>query len=187
MTKIYLAGKITQNDWRGAFFEHPWDLRDARPDECDPLYTKVGHEYTGPFFISCDHGCYHGNSTHALTGPGCQSENGYHRNDILMKCLNWINRADIVFAWIDSTDCYGTLAEIGYAYTHNKHIWIAFSDKLFNYKLGTQPDLPENHDMWFVSQMADDERLDVINKPYQIYEIWSFQHKLLSEDCDIHG
>lgn len=35
-----------------------------------------------------------------------------------------INKADVIFAYIDSMDCYTTIAQIGYAYHSNKDIFI---------------------------------------------------------------
>ena len=51
-----------------------------------------------------------------------------------------IRKADLVFAWIDSLDCYGTIVEIGYAHGRQKKIVIAGPEF---YK-----------DLWFVYQFA---------------------------------
>jgi nucleoside 2-deoxyribosyltransferase len=56
-------------------------------------------------------------------------------------CLEAIEDADLVFAWINSNDCYGTIAELGYAKGQGKLIAIAGPHKI--------------HDMWFVYEMAD--------------------------------
>lgn len=36
-----------------------------------------------------------------------------------------IERSDLLFAWIDSQDVYGTIAEVGYAAALGKPTWIA--------------------------------------------------------------
>ena len=61
--------------------------------------------------------------------------------DVLDICKRQIDRAEIVFAYIDEGDCYGTLAEIGYAHAIGKDITIVFSnDRL-------------KADMWFADKM----------------------------------
>lgn len=181
MTKIYLAGKISVNDWRGSFLKDEFSLRNATPHT--KLITNANHEYAGPFFLSCDHGCFHGESSHGMSdGCGCafnsydDKEDGYTKREILVYCLNWINQADIVFAWINSKDCYGTLAEIGYAYACNKKIWVVFSDELFKYPMGKTNEVPENHDMWFISKMA--ENVSISSNPLEKYVTWSLDDKM---------
>lgn len=65
----------------------------------------------------------------------------YSRKDVLEICKSQIDRAEILFAYIDCRDCYGTLAEIGYAHAKGKDIVIVFSD--FELK----------KEMWFVDMM----------------------------------
>ena len=43
---------------------------------------------------------------------------------------NAIAKADLVFAWIDTTDCFGTLVEIGIAAAKGKAIIVALSDQI---------------------------------------------------------
>lgn len=156
---VYLAGKIRQNGWR----EHIYRCRyvnDFDPDE--PNRTVDVNEnltITGPFFISCDHGCYHGDGSHGVGAwegdpddpmfynhgvpsewPGC-GELGLQRIDVVFYCKEQIDAAEIVFAYIDCLDCFGTLAEIGYAHAKGKTIIIKFgSDYL-------------KEDMWFIDKM----------------------------------
>src|SRR5581483_9440880 len=102
------------------------------------------HDYVGPFFLSCDHGCYHGPSSHGYGyGPDAQ-----HRL-VSGLCLGALHRADLIFAWIDSRDCYGTLVELGYAKSMGKRIVIAgpryFKDLWFCYALASEPPLIDRH------------------------------------------
>ena len=133
--KIYLAGKIEQNCWRHEIVK---GLRSATPDDvicgedCDvdkfpsiiegAVFCK--HDYTGPFFVSCDHGCFHGENTHGSSAASHESNlpsamgqvNAYYR------ALDGIASCDLFFAWIDSLDCFGTLFEIGYATAIGKRV-----------------------------------------------------------------
>lgn len=154
---VYLAGKIRMNDWRNKFTNY----RDAIGDPeniANGCEVEVGKclTITGPFFISCDHGCYHGDGTHGV-GADCKGEYedddggiytregcmGFYftREDVLKISKSQINKAEIVFAYIDCRDCFGTIAEIGYAHAIGKDIFIIFSC----------PELKE--EMWFIDKM----------------------------------
>lgn len=71
------------------------------------------------------HGCSHGEDTHgvryfvAVEGPDGEesffTHSGCIGGVVVEKCLAALRTADVVFAWIDSLDCYGTIAEIGFA------------------------------------------------------------------------
>jgi len=56
--RIYLAGKIAQNDWRHELFP---GLRGAEDFDGPP--ARWGFDYAGPYFISDDHGLQHGPGT----------------------------------------------------------------------------------------------------------------------------
>lgn len=138
---VYLAGKIRKNGWRG-----------LRGIPYDPKEIANGYEYkknefitiTGPFFIACDHGCYHGEGMHGVGADefvGCMSDLYFTRSDVFRICTEQIDRAEILFAYIDCRDCYGTLAEIGYAYAKGKDVVIVFKNE----------DLKE--EMWFIDKM----------------------------------
>jgi hypothetical protein len=115
----YLAGKIGANDWRQAIV----DLRNrVSPDDAlDPKFELACGRFiiTGPFFVACDHGCYHGPHTHGA-GVGCTDDWNEpvdaRRHRILALSEQRIDRAGFVFAYIDAADCYGTLVELGYAH-----------------------------------------------------------------------
>lgn len=186
--KIYLAGKIAKNDWRHDIVN---DLRGAGDvhseiesynlgDKCWPILRQsiLGkHDYVGPYFVACDHGCYHGDSSHGVGvgedvrerieyakqwseyeahgypvgiddqgfyvdlpgGSGCGTS--LDAGVTVDLCNKAIGFCDLLFAWIQSPDCYGTLAEIGYAKALGKKIWIAGAERF--------PDL------WFAYTLAD--------------------------------
>lgn len=125
--KIYFAGKISKYNWRNQL------LNKFRIDEEDEPYIIDEFEYTGPFFISCDHGCYHGDNTHGRLideNAMCSDFHYETRGRTISKCYKWIDEADIVFCWIDDITAYGTFTEIGYAFAKNKIIYIACDEKI---------------------------------------------------------
>lgn len=167
---VYLAGKIAKNDWRHRIVS---GLRDVSGRDYDLPATAwpvlrcciAGrHHYSGPFFISCDHGCAHGDNKHgaAATADGCCPDcddqhgmsgcievdsRGLQKQRVVQLCLDGIVLCDLFFAWIDASDCFGTIAELGYAKAQGKRIVVGLSRPF--------------QDMWFASQMAD----EVIDAP----------------------
>ncbi len=194
--KIYLAGKISEGDWRKSVVANtPWPNIDySTLHELEyhsgqglAIYTSCNtgsadtpkvwpvlecsvagiFDYVGPYFIGCDHGCFHGNSTHGcIDGVGMTSEEiadekfsnthglpvydenglsldvgGYQRRAVTSLCLKAIHEADIIYAWIDAPDAYGTYTELGYAAALGKEIYIAcpkeYIDMWFIYNLST--------------------------------------------------
>lgn len=207
--KIYLAGKISKNDWRNGIIE----TRNTTPLPRNEATTIHGDIYTGPYFVSCDHGCYHGDSKHGIL-DGCASDaeqaiiydledrcnltdpdgghgflsNGCYdgvRNTIPKLCLSWIDDCDVLFAWIETKDCFGTFTEIGYAYGKGKEIWVGYSNKLvmgysdrpteFSQNDGCEfVDMPI-HDTWFIDRLAS--KIGVSPNPEMLYSWWSHEHK----------
>lgn len=133
--KVYLAGKISKYGWRTFICKNYRNI-DIREVGSDYEYKENDElTITGPFFIPCDHGCYHGKGSH---GVGVDMHEGHYiggcmgapftRHDVVNICKQQIDNAEIVYAYIDSDDCYGTLAELGYASAKNKLIVIDFQD-----------------------------------------------------------
>lgn len=188
--KIYFAGKIEKNDWRNDICMGK--LRGIEPLEIEYIKTICGNKYVGPWFISCDHGCYHGDTQHGMLNNGCgftpASED--RRNFVKEICLSCIDKCDILFAWIDSENCFGTIAEIGYAYANKKKIWLAYSKAFMHSFLKIKPTMltvregviigdvnkeeiieTPTHEMWFVDQMA--ERILLSGSPIDAYKCFS--------------
>lgn len=181
LPRVYMAGKVAKLDWRhgivGPYLRNV-DLRyDGQTNLVRPerSYVVDGFEYAGPFFLGDDHGCFHGPHSHgfgALHWPECAvgevsdeiaqaSERLYGnggdwaktREIIHQSCLNWLRSSDVVFAWIESYDAYGTLVELGYAAALGIPIYLAF-DLMFDGPRG--PDAPSStwNDLWFAEQTA---------------------------------
>jgi len=211
--KIYLAGKISKNGWRNGIIE----TRNITPLSRNEATTIHGDIYTGPYFVSCDHGCYHGDSKHGLLSDtrcgdyntvledmeirldfqdvyaghaGMTSEN--IKDEVPKLCLSWIDDCDVLFAWIETKDCYGTFAEIGYAYGKGKEIWIGYSNKLvmgysdrpteFSFDndgetsaIGSGLISMPIHDTWFIDRLAS--KVAVSPNAGMLYSKWSTEHR----------
>lgn len=172
--RVYLAGKISRDDWRkhiDGYRPFSMDASDVADSENDrnihmddfekhfgelPVISKYPYiQVTGPFFLSCDHGCYHGEQSHGVgavewkdiaghggTWSGC-SGYSFTREEVMQICLHQIHRSDMVFAFIDDPTCYGTLFEIGFAKKAGKTVVVMFSEQ----KMAD--------DMWFISECVD--------------------------------
>jgi hypothetical protein len=108
---IYFAGKMS--DWRQTIVGPSI----ATGGEFEPVDCGT-FCYGGPFLVSSDHnGGNDGNHGAYLS-----------RSKILAMDLECIRRADIVFAYIDGLDCFGTLIELGVAI--HKPIAVGFGPRL---------------------------------------------------------
>lgn len=133
MASIYLAGKISRHDWRddvvpnlqetwgGQWNSQSWSFRDS----IWPIIPRgvLGvFDYTGPYFTeTCGHsdeGC--SQPEHRL-GSWCEGDEVGRRGTRDL-CFAAIEKADIVFAWLNDTTAYGTLVELGYAHARRKTV-----------------------------------------------------------------
>lgn len=178
MVNIYFAGKISKNDWREKITNFDvGNVLDGSYEGSLQLRNGVdigdGDRYVGPFFVSCDHGCYHGPNSHGA-GAGQEGCGCAHltRAMVHRMCLDGIRRCDVLYAWIDSKDCFGTISEIGYAAALGKRIWIAYEKEMLSDMMrsniridcmvrpgnGVEVFLADRrlptHDMWFMSHFA---------------------------------
>jgi nucleoside 2-deoxyribosyltransferase len=137
--KIYLAGKIQKNDWRHKLVPELRYGVDGIPGEngwrqTEQLPMVFGHTCVGPFFVSCDHGCYHTEGGHGTDGY-CIGE--VSRKETLVKCARGIEACDLFIVWAgsDFQTAYGTVSEIGMAAALSKPIVVIrqmdMSDKTF--------------------------------------------------------
>lgn len=146
---VYLAGKISRNGWRESIGGCRTNSVVNGDDYIDYLvnFTQEVNDslvIVGPTFVACDHGCYHGPESHGagLSHYGCANGNAnLTREDVLCICKAQIDRADIVFAYIDCEDCFGTIAEIGYAHAQGKDLVIKFANENLR------------KEMWFADKM----------------------------------
>lgn len=188
MTKFYFAGKIDKHDWRESIAGSEIGIWRYNNDGVKPVFIGGRDWYVGPWYIACDHGCYHGRNNHGAgaSDGGC----GYDMNqDTVHKmCLDGIKKCDVLYAWIDSIDCYGTLSEIGYAAGLGKTIWVSYSrsflEKSHNPELYTEYDIVDGsiiaeihmdhnstrfHDMWFIDKFAT--RVSIGTNPVDSFRV----------------
>lgn len=97
---------------------------------------------------------------HRITGPRIDSKphddnphgSSMPEETIANDCLRDIRGGDVIFAWINSLDCYGTLVEIGYGAGLGKQVYMAIDRNL---------DIPASvgwanppHELWFAERLA---------------------------------
>lgn len=122
-------------------------------------------DYVGPFFtdLSDESYCGHGSELiypHAVNMkdhvPAWKHGGDTYpiRHELVQRCFQAIATADLVFAWIDTPDCYGTLFELGYAKALGKRVAVGFAGGDFyqgrldrEYDPDVQPDPLD--ELWF--------------------------------------
>lgn len=133
---LYLAGKIGKNDWRHKLVprlrDHEWNS--------GPIGTNT-FNYVGPFFVACDHGCRHGPNLHGAVGDECGPN--VTQLEVIANNNAGLDAADLVFAYITASDCYGTLIEIGWALKSRKRVVLAFAPGI------------QAQDFWYATEQAD--------------------------------
>src|ERR671920_11972 len=101
--RVYFAGKIArENDWRHDIAgEHLHRVVGNDEDLFDPSLTVDcgSFIYVGPFFVGCGPGFAHG------------AVNPTRRKQVFDINRIRLLKADWVFAYIESADCYNTLIE----------------------------------------------------------------------------
>lgn len=144
--RVYFAGKIQKYCWRHSIVDglrdHAWS---------DGYLQQDKFVCVGPFFVSCDHGCYHKDSAHG-GGTGCSEDSDIPREEVAKNCISALNQADLVFCYVDSLDCYGTLFELGRANENGIPIVIVFAPGLAT---------PQENQFWFVCTFAAEVYFDV--------------------------
>ena len=146
--KVYLAGKIKQTCWRHSLIP---DLRNHKW-EGGPIATDL-FTYVGPFFVGCDHGCYHGPTSHgALGGNSVCAETLADRALVIKQCREAVADCEMLFAYINEHHCYGTVAEITLALHLKKIVVVAIAPGIAS---------PAANDFWFVTHFSRAVLFDV--------------------------
>ncbi len=119
--RVYVAGKIGKNDFRHDLAPdlRGWKHEDG-PIDCGSFI------YVGPFFRACDHGCNHGPGTHGVAIIGCDGLE-ISRRAVFGQNQAALASADLVFAYIDAPDAYGTIWELGWAACAGIPAYLLFS------------------------------------------------------------
>ena len=140
--QVYIAGKISHADFREelipGLWQHQWG---------NPYLETDSFIYLGPYTVNCAHGCFSGAASH-----GCIGEDGARTvtaKDVIETNMEAIRKADIVIAYINATDCFGTMFEIGWALRAGKRVVMCMS-----------PTVPAN-EFWFSSNQVASVYYDV--------------------------
>ncbi len=139
--RVYLGGKIGMHDWRSNLFAPEVNdintsaktlLANTQSMVCRRTIEGIDLQYAGPYFLGCDHGCYHYNQDHALGASWkwetdkwisgnrrylCSGEQFITRHDAIQLCEAWLASANVMVIWAsdDFHTAHGTHVEIGYA------------------------------------------------------------------------
>jgi len=129
-TSFYAVGKIAPNGWREPFAgrnDMPYNWEGYL--KATPITAGFVLFYTGPFFISCDHGCAHGNESHG-TDACTDGFDAFRPSCVFYQSVRQIRHSGFVLVWAgvgaDALDtAYGSLVEIGIAHALGTPIMLA--------------------------------------------------------------
>ena len=160
--RVYLAGKIAQKqNWRNDIVVEPYDngwghripfafasVEEAlRPDRVVTALTWGGEvDICGPFFVAMDHQCVDFTTFHTVGDEGEFTTGRAMQQRVHAVNVERIRRADLVFACIDETDCFGTIAEIGFAHGVGTPVHLYFGENITK---------GQRRELWFVARCAD--------------------------------
>src|SRR5205085_2404087 len=135
LRRVFLAGKITGNEWRrelvhGELALHPQPQYDCLISQacCGEGLTFPVREravlslldYVGPYYVGMDED--------ACACPGeAHSHGAWHgqvKRAILEANMRALVACDVVFAWLDDSSAVGTVFEMGYAHALGKEVWV---------------------------------------------------------------
>lgn len=191
--RIYLAGKMDQlGEWRDGLLtkpklpgdslwhidwpdDPPWDTSDYTASvvhwpEGPNTHVLSTHEYTGPYrsrLFRTDwewKGSAHGNEG---AGQHGLIESEADKERIVTLCEMGVRRCDLLFAYINTFDAFGTYAEIGMARALGKYVVVVERDDA----CGGYGD-----DLWFVGATAHRHAL------YRSTEGWGENHRVKTPD-----
>jgi hypothetical protein len=168
---LYLAGKITQDRWRDeivkdwSFENHSEFTWDACSQFCGEEWQTVKCaaaasngsrlDYCGPWWSDLEYACGHGDVSqcsephaygqfqdHGFVSAFLCGEAERPMNIVSRNVEIAINECDLLFAWINSDDCFGTIFEIGMAVALGKTVVVA------------SPPEFDHHQMWLCRKFA---------------------------------
>jgi hypothetical protein len=135
--KVYLAGRMT--NWRPL----PYSITRAgvlgvkAPEKPAHLFDRP-IKYVGPYFAEDNHGF---NRRHGI--DDALDSSGTCAKAIFQRSLRGIQQADVIFAYLEDREAFGSLVEIGMALGQKQHLCI-----------GICGDESLWHDLWFAGVAA---------------------------------
>jgi hypothetical protein len=155
---VYLAGRIREERLRFGLVDstlNDTEFVSGVLPEASFTCKEIGFRYTGPSTISCDHRCSHisgggggvGTRSHGAGSPVCSEETDLGIETaiaVIKRSKKGVDEAQVVFAWIDDFEAFGTIWELGYADAQDKLVVI-----------GCPFDIPNSGELWFPLMSAD--------------------------------
>jgi nucleoside 2-deoxyribosyltransferase len=171
---VFLSGKVdkengswrdeilgfTRGDWNEERCEYEkisrWEVVRHLPDwgapfkpwPTEPNTSVLGlHNFVGPYRVvlpdepTKHKGEFHG--TEWSGQHGCPDD--YWKSSVAIECARAIARSDIVFVYLNSPDCFGSLVELGYAKAARKFVYLVVDDQA----------TWDWDDYWFAEQFAN--------------------------------
>lgn len=131
-------------DW----WKHSADLNETEGFPREPNNFVLGlHNYVGPYRLTTLDASNKGSGYfHGCEGSG---QHGFIDEDqrayVVRECQVAVARAEFVFAFVNTPDCFGTLTEVGYAKALGKYVHVTvLADAAW-----------EPGDFWFAELLAD--------------------------------
>lgn len=128
---IMLVGKIDVKDWRHMLVRDLAEVQEKiDPSQGWPVLENAIHgihSYVGPYFK---------NLSQQEKAEGKVAKT--HR-----LCLEAVDKADLIYAWVDDLTCYASLFELGYAHAKGKYTVVCYP-----------PDF-DRAELWFTSCCSD--------------------------------
>lgn len=177
--KVFLSGKVDEQHgkWRDLLLGEKytdgkpgphWELMhkgDTFDDPFAPWPTLRSavmgtHDYVGPYRQTLGQEQDNSNTGyfHGVESGGSHGQMNFDdQQAVVAACMKGIDACDMLFAYINTANCYGTLCEIGYARARNKFVAVVAA-----------PGVEGIDDMWFAGLLAnfycDPTREDVTEK-----------------------
>ena len=164
--RVYLAGKVGKNNFR---YQLGLDGRDMSKANILHYHKRKPFVYSGPLIPSCDHGCWHYFFEGMSGYDGGFLFDGQEQflvqdssyTTVVASTIAQIQSSDFVFAWFDSYDAYGTIAEIGIAIGNKIPVYIGFQEDVFP-KESAEPSIDwesekahlVGRELWYVAELA---------------------------------
>jgi hypothetical protein len=194
---VYMAGRMEEPCWRPFDVYHD-DYADHIPKSALRHFNDLEIIYTGPFRNRmCQHHRSDMTCMHGLDGArGADS-------DVFERSLAGIRGCDVLFAYFDDFEAYGTLVEVGLAHAMGKCIVVGFcelgyeqrydgiggddngDDGVVVLKPDTRSRRYPSDELWFAAACAEQVfRADTAEGVLRLFSDWLRKQQPADEDGD---